>query len=168
MTSHKSSGSRRAESAGEPTRSQNMTVNSRRSAPDVGGFNVDLADSVAIALSSLRRRPMATTPSSLRSSAVRVGSTDQSIAFSAKAAMYCSRSSWRSQSAISTASPAFIVIATRDYPPETIAATAMPSVSRALPMTAPASIVIGARSGVGALPPPAARLKPSWNGRSLG
>jgi hypothetical protein len=37
MISRKSSGSSRAESAVEPTRSQNITVNCRRSASIVGG-----------------------------------------------------------------------------------------------------------------------------------
>ncbi len=79
MTSRRSSGSSRAESAVEPTRSQNITVSCRRSASAGAGASRDAAvtaaagtaaPSAAIASSSRRRCPTEVTPRSFRSSAV--------------------------------------------------------------------------------------------------
>ena len=114
MTSRRSSGSSRAESAVEPARSQNSTVTCRRSAepasrseadcgtdgPMVGeGLGAGIAAapeangarSAAAAASSLRRCPTAATPISFRSSAVRSGSTEVSTRLSRNAASYWPR-----------------------------------------------------------------------------
>ena len=83
MTSRRSSGSMRAESAVEPTRSENITVTWRRSARSsgeaLGALDVVAASTegalplasvrrAAMASSSLRRCPSDVTPSSFRSS----------------------------------------------------------------------------------------------------
>src|SRR5271166_751617 len=87
MTSRMSSGSSRFERAVEPTRSQNITVNCRRSAASVdegvdaglGGFSaVSVAQTLAIALSRRLRSPRVT-PSFSRSSPVRSGRTSGPI-----------------------------------------------------------------------------------------
>ena len=109
MTSRKSSGSMRAESAVEPTRSENITVTWRRSAASLadrsivarasggGAFTLASVRRAAMALSSVRRCPTMPTPISFKSSAVRLGRTVSSIAFSRNAASYCSRPRLRSQ-----------------------------------------------------------------------
>src|SRR5450631_1535788 len=109
MTSRRSSGSRRAESGVEPTRSENITVTWRRSAVSLAASSVsrEASDSgvgaltsvrkVAMASSNLRRCPTDPIPSSLRSSAVKLGRTVLSTLFSRNAASYCSRPSVRSQ-----------------------------------------------------------------------
>ena len=94
----------RAESAVEPTKSENITVTWRRSARVLGrgawgtGAVAASADgalalaslrSAAMASRSLRRCPRAATPSSFRFSAVRLGRTVSSISFSRNAASYC-------------------------------------------------------------------------------
>ena len=95
----------RAESAVEPTKSENITVTWRRSARSsgcaLGALDVVAASTdgvlplasarrAAMASSSLRRCPSAVTPSSFRSSAVRLGRTVSSISFSRNAASYFS------------------------------------------------------------------------------
>ena len=109
MTSRRSSGSMPAESAAEPTRSENITVTCRRSAvslavssiaekePGDVAFTPASARRAAMALSSLRRCPTASTPNSFKSSAVKLGRTESSIAFLRNAASYCSRPRLRSQ-----------------------------------------------------------------------
>ena len=97
-----SSGSRRAESSVEPTRSQNITVRWRRSASrrsscssaDSGRLNS------AIARSILRRWP-SRTPSQSKSWSVSSGRTPRSMPFSAKRSAYCPSPNFSSQSAIS-------------------------------------------------------------------
>src|SRR5271165_5627408 len=111
MTSRKSSGSRRAPSAVEPTRSQNITVSGLRSASAgavaaLSGTGLRSLRNAAIAASNLRRCPTRLTPRSLRSSAVSSGNTAASIAWSRNAASYCCISRLWSQAAMSTlASP---------------------------------------------------------------
>jgi hypothetical protein len=110
----------RAESAVEPTRSDNITVTWRRSARTSGDTLVALdvvatsaeggllpasARRAAIASSSLRRCPRAPTPSSFRSSAVRLGRTVSSISFLRKAASYFPRPRLRSQTTMSMMAP---------------------------------------------------------------
>src|SRR4029077_16554705 len=90
MTSRRSSGSMRRDSAVEPTRSENITVTWRRSAwssawargllavvfaSTDGVLPRALPGRVAIASSSLSRCPTAVTPSSFRVSCVRLGRT---------------------------------------------------------------------------------------------
>ena len=110
----------RADSAVEPTKSENITVTWRRSARSsgraLGALDV-LAGSTdgalplasfrraAIASSSLRRCPTMLTPSSFRSSAVRLGRTVSSISFSRNAASYLSRPRLRSQTTTSMTAP---------------------------------------------------------------
>src|SRR6516164_4931015 len=117
--SRTSSGSRRAERAVEPTRSQNMTVTWRRSPPEATAETAGLAfgeepvastddgagadagiPSAAMASRNLRRWPTCATPRSFRSSLVSRGSTAPSIALSRKAGSYCSNPRPRSQAAI--------------------------------------------------------------------
>ena len=120
MTSRRSSGSMRAESAVEPTKSENITVTWRRSARSsgeaLGALDVVAASAegalplasvrrAAIASSSLRRCPSAATPSSFRSSAVRLGRTVSSISFSRNAASYFPRPRLRSQTTMSMRAP---------------------------------------------------------------
>src|SRR5216684_1945174 len=90
-------GSSRADNAVEPTRSANMTVSWRRSAsgalPPERSSSTDCsavsrsvsARNAAIASTRIRRWPTAVTPRSLRSSAVSLGRTASSIAFSRNA-----------------------------------------------------------------------------------
>src|SRR6185437_9482356 len=109
MISRMSSGSRRADIAVDPARSQNSTVSWRRSAaawgewpvPAAAGTIMAGADSSAIAASILRRCPTSVTPRSLRSSAVRLRTISPSISLSRKVASYCPRSMFRSHSPIS-------------------------------------------------------------------
>src|SRR5215469_8200702 len=110
MTARRSSGSRRAESSVEPTRSQNMTVSWRRSASldtvvvarsgktSGAGRPPSIA---AMASSSRRRCPIEATPSSRRSSAVSRRNTSPSISLSRNAGTYCSSPRPRSHSATS-------------------------------------------------------------------
>src|SRR5271166_2467236 len=109
MTSRMSSGSSRFERAVEPTRSQNITVNCRRSAASVdegleeglGGFGaVFLAQTLAIALSRRLRSPRVT-PSFSRSSPVRSGRMSGPIELSRNAASYRLRPRPRSQTPMS-------------------------------------------------------------------
>ena len=110
MTSRRSSGSIRPDSAVEPTKSENMTVTWRRSARSsgraLGALEVVAASTevglpfaslrrAAIASRSLRRCPTAVTPSSLRVSCVRLRRTASSISFSRNAARYFSRNEKR-------------------------------------------------------------------------
>ena len=110
----------RAESAVEPTKSENITVTWRRSARSsgevLGGLGVVATSAegalplasvrrAAIASSSLRRCPSAATPSSFRSSAVRPGRTVSSISFSRNAASYLPRPRLRSQTTMSMMAP---------------------------------------------------------------
>src|SRR6185312_3383044 len=109
MISRMSSGSRRADIAVDPARSQNSTVSWRRSAatwgewpvPAAAGTVMTGAGSSAIAASILRRCPTSVTPRSLRSSAVRLRTISPSISLSRKVASYCPRSMFRSHSPIS-------------------------------------------------------------------
>ena len=90
----------RAESAVEPTRSENITMTWRRSARSSGcGLGVLVASTggalplaslrrAAIASSSFTRCPSAVTPSRFRCSSVRLGRTVSSISFSRNAASY--------------------------------------------------------------------------------
>ena len=114
MTWRMSSGSRRAESAVEATRSQNMTVSWRRSAVSrAASAGEGLRDRGARATSSgaadgvfspsiadmiLSRWPTEATPRSFRSSTVSLGSTASSMSLSRNAASYCPRPRLRSQS----------------------------------------------------------------------
>ena len=91
-TSRRSSGSMPVESAVDPTRSANITVTWRRSAPSRGGDpeaagGCDLGARSAIKR-KIRRRSPSNTPSSLRSSSVRSGRIERSILFSAKRSAY--------------------------------------------------------------------------------
>ena len=108
----------RADSAVEPTRSENITVTWRRSAAaSLDGGETVAKDSEgacsesfaerksAIASSRTRRCPTMVTPKSFKSSAVRRGRTFSFIAFSRKAASYCSRPRLRSHTATSTTAP---------------------------------------------------------------
>jgi hypothetical protein len=106
----------RAERAVEPTKSENITVTWRRSARS-SGCALGVLDVVAgstegalprvsvpraaMASSRIRRCPSAATPSSLRSSAVRLGRTRSLISFSRNAASYCPRPRLRSQTTTS-------------------------------------------------------------------
>ena len=113
MTSRRSSGSMGAESAVEPTRSENITVTWRRSARSSGcalgvlvastGGALPLASlrRAAMASRSLRRCPTAVTPSSFSVSCVRLGRTVWSISFSRNAASYFPRPRLRSQTTMS-------------------------------------------------------------------
>ena len=120
MTSRRSSGSMRAERAVEPTRSENITVTWRRSARSsgealgaldpvatsaAGALPLASALRTAIASRSLRRCPSAATPSSFRSSAVRLGRTVSSISLSRNAASYFPRPRPRSQTTTSMERP---------------------------------------------------------------
>ena len=107
----------RAESAVEPTRSENMTVTWRRSAVvslDGGAIVSNAAEGAsaslaerrsAIASSRTRRCPTIVTPKSFKSSAVRRGRTLSVIAFSRKAASYCSSPRLLSQLSMSKFGP---------------------------------------------------------------
>src|SRR3954454_17583803 len=109
MTSRRSSGSSRDESAVEPIRSQNITLSGRRSAvvSDTSGGLVGSGGAedetwvgasagrawernAAIASNRRRRWRMELTPMSLSSSAVSVGRTSASTSFVRNAASYCS------------------------------------------------------------------------------
>src|SRR4029077_22064 len=111
-TSRRSSGSRRAESAVEPTRSENMTVTWRRSAVSWGfgaaktGSWADGAvpPSSRIARRILRRSPRAT-PIFSKSRSVNSGRTETSMRFSAKRWAYSDMPSFSSQSARSCIAP---------------------------------------------------------------
>src|ERR1700730_8231269 len=114
MTSRRSSGSIRAESAVEPTRSENITVTWRRAARSsgvaLGGEDTaspegSFARKAVMASRSLRRCPTIPTPKSFRSSAVRLGRTVSSISFSRNAASYLSRPRLRSQPLRSITAP---------------------------------------------------------------
>ena len=120
MTSRRSSGSMRAESAVEPTKSENITVTWRRSARSSGGalgaLDVVAASTegalplaslrrAAMASSSFTRCPSAVTPSSFRCSSVRLGRTVSSISFSRNAASYFPRPRLRSQTTTSMTAP---------------------------------------------------------------
>src|SRR5215831_13157313 len=120
MTSRISSGSRRADSAVDPTKSENITVTWRRSARSSGGtpralevltrsvegaFSVVLERSAAMASRRMRRWPTGPTPISFRSSCVRLGMTRSSISFSRNASSYRSRPRLRSQSPTSMVAP---------------------------------------------------------------
>ena len=111
MTSRRSSGSMRAESAVEPTRSENITVTWRRSAVSwgcgsvnagcrVGGLGCTFRTSArAIARSILRRCP-SETPKLLQVLIGQIGKNGDSISFSAKRCAYSDMPSFSSQSAI--------------------------------------------------------------------
>jgi hypothetical protein len=120
MTSRRSSGSMRAESAVEPTKSENITVTWRRSARSSGcalgvldvvrgstGGVLPLTSlrKVAMASSSLRRCPSEVMPSSFKSSAVRFGRTVSSTSFSRKTASYFPRPRLRNQTTMSMTAP---------------------------------------------------------------
>src|SRR6516164_5614072 len=113
MTSRRSSGSMRADSAVEPTRSENITVTWRRSAASLGatatvagaGAAVFASERrSAIASRNTRRSPTVETPNSFRSSAVRRGRTFSVIELLRKVASYFSRPRLRSQLATSMTS----------------------------------------------------------------
>ena len=99
----------------EPTRSQNITVNCRRSATAAAeagsacgcGFATaaDEPNSSEIADKILRRWPTIATPMSFKSSAVSFGRTSLSISFSRNAASYCSRPKPRSHLPMSMVHP---------------------------------------------------------------
>src|SRR3954447_6030441 len=104
-----SSGSSRAESAVEPTRSTNITVSWRRSAPTAGSGaspgGAAPARRAAIASSSRRRWPTDVMPMSLRSSAVSLASRSASTSLSRNACSYWPKSSPWSQAPTSTPVP---------------------------------------------------------------
>ena len=120
MTSRRSSGSMRAESAVEPTKSENITVTWRRSARSSGVRSGHWTWSLRqrrapcrshrhaeqrwhrAACGGARR---AATPSSFRSSSVRLGRTVSSISFSRNAASYFPRPRLRSQTTTSMMAP---------------------------------------------------------------
>ena len=120
MTSRKSSGSMRADSAVEPTRSENITVTWRRSARS-SGCALGALDVVAAStewrltarvvtqssdgIEQLEPVPDAVTPSSFRVSCVRLGRTVSSISFSRNAASYFPRPRLRSQTTMSMTVP---------------------------------------------------------------
>src|ERR1700730_15170477 len=121
MTSRRSSGSKRTESGVEPTRSQNMTVSWRRSAPSArgaaaGGGAGGWVSSAAIAR-SIRLRWPSTTPSFSRSASVSSGKISASIAFSRKIGSYCARSRPRSHAERSTASPGGLLFPKAQFNP---------------------------------------------------
>ena len=110
----------RADSAVEPTKSENITVTWRRSARSSGGalgaLDVVAASTegalplaslrrAAMASSSFRRCPSDATPSSFRFSCVRLGRTVSSISFSRNAASYFPRPRLRSQTTTSMTAP---------------------------------------------------------------
>ena len=110
-----SSGSIRAESAVEPTKSENITVTCRRSASLRGAGVVISGEtgvcpvlSAATALNSLSLAPSGR-PSSRRCSSVRSQSTSASIALSRNVCAYCSRPIPRSQPLMSKFSPLALV-----------------------------------------------------------
>src|SRR5215472_9092402 len=135
MTSRKSSGSSRDDSSVEPTRSQNITVNCRRSAstptlpspvvpgtsPGRGGLGrgvpsigrsavlLDVGGAplprAAMASSILRRCPTDVTPSSRRSSPVSRRKTSPSMSLSRNAGRYRSSPRPRNQAGMSTSLP---------------------------------------------------------------
>ena len=113
MTSRRSSGSMRAESAVEPTRSENITVTWRRSAVvrlrlpiNAGCGETGAAPaSSAIASSSFLRWPNDTTPMSLRSSLVSRLSSSMSMSLARNISAYWERPIPRSQPSISKFSP---------------------------------------------------------------
>src|ERR1700730_3244585 len=107
MTSRRSSGSKRTESGVEPTRSQNITVSWRRSAPSARG---------AAAGGGTGWWGASTTRSFSRSASVSSGRISASIAFSRKIGSYCARSRLRSHAEISTASPAACFSRMRSLP----------------------------------------------------
>src|SRR5262249_47133209 len=149
MISRRSSGSKRTDSAVEPTRSQNMMVRWRRSAAAgtsegsvataaTGAAGTALPRSAAIAASSRRRSPTAATPISFRSSAVSSGRTSQLIAFSAKAGAYRPRPRPCSHSAMSTVmlpSPTSLTTIVRTGKPDFL-----PERRAAAPCAAPRSV----------------------------
>src|SRR6516164_2905921 len=182
MTSRKSSGSSRAESSVEPTRSQNMTVSCRRSAASTGGAATLAADpgatppSAAMASSSLRRWPTNVTPRSFRSPAVRRGSTLASIAFSRKAASYCSSPRPRSHAATSTLAsptrspPSFILAQTAaagEYSGAVCRSATPPSHSAAIAVVIDLSVREDLRSLRRAETPLGAALATSTQGRHV-
>jgi hypothetical protein len=106
----------RADRIVEPTNSENITVTCRRSArlaaetllTSTGDSTALVSlEKAAIASSSLRRCPIAVTPSSFRSSVVRCGRTVSSISFSRKAASYFARHRLRSQTTTSMTAPQY-------------------------------------------------------------
>src|SRR4051794_23285195 len=134
MTSRRSSGSSRDDSAVEPIRSQNITLSGRRSAMlsetlgcPTGSTGeegeteaTDSADAAwecnaAIASNRRRRWPIGTTPISLRSSVVSLGNISASTAFSWNAAAYCSRPRLFSHPPTSTAVSSRLVMLVADY-----------------------------------------------------
>src|SRR5712691_6409342 len=123
MIARRSSGSKRADSAVEPTRSQNITVSWRRSAAlprdGVGsatGWGAG-SPSAAIALSMILRWPRRT-PSFSRSASLNSGRTSSSMALSRNASAYRSSESPRSQWVISKGPPdaALALPASAAYP----------------------------------------------------
>ena len=103
----------RADSAVEPTKSENITVTWRRSAVScnltgtadavaaaaISGALLSVASRLRIARSILRRSPR-TMPSFSKSWSVRSGRTEKSMRFSAKRCAYSDMPSFSSQSAI--------------------------------------------------------------------
>src|SRR4051812_13562338 len=134
MTSRRSSGSSRAESAVEPIRSQNITLSGRRSAVvsdvprlsagSVGGPGETGTKArswaasrrrATIASNRRRRWRIKLTPMSFSSSPVSVGNTSASTPFSRNAASYWSRPRARSQTATSIAVASNLTMQAADY-----------------------------------------------------
>jgi hypothetical protein len=122
----------RADSAVEPTKSENMTVTWRRSARSsgeaLGGLEAITTSaedalplpsprSAAMASSSFTRCPSAVTPSCFRCSSVRLGRTVSSISFSRNAASYFPRPRLCSQTTMSMMAPKFRVARYHDLCP---------------------------------------------------
>ena len=112
MTSRRSSGSMRADSAVEPTKSENITVTWRRSAASRAlgsiagcGDTGKAPASSAIASSSFLRWPNDTTPMSLRSSLVSRPSSSMSMSLARNISAYWARPILRSQPSMSKFSP---------------------------------------------------------------
>ena len=135
----------RADSAVEPTKSENITVTWRRSARSSGevlgavegataSFAVALAPRsarrAAMASSRMRRCPRAAIPSSFRSSAVRLGRDLSSILLSRNAASYSSIPRLRSQSPRSMTAPPRSTSSPHHRPGKTRCPGGAPSVLR--------------------------------------
>jgi hypothetical protein len=98
MTSRRSSGSILAESAVEPTRSENITVTWRRSAVSEAFDSASVGGGASAARSAIAskgrfRWPREMKPSSFRSASVSLVKRAKSISFSTKRCAYCPRPS---------------------------------------------------------------------------
>ena len=126
MTSRRSSGSMRAESAVEPTRSENITVTWRRSARSSGGalgatgrgrcvngwrLAARIATQSSDGIEQLTPVPECGDAKLLQVLCVRLGRTVSSISFSRNAASYFPRPRLRSQTTMSMGTPGLLLAA---------------------------------------------------------